>query len=588
MAFDGIMINSIVKEVRDRALNGRVSKIQQTDDNEIYLTIKGNDNFKLLLSADASLPLVYITEESKAAPLVAPNFCMLLRKYIGNGRIVDIIQPRFERIVEMIIEHRNEMGDLLLLRLIIEIMGRHSNIILVDNDGRIIDSIKRVPGDVSSVREVLPGREYMNPPAEGKIDPLTLSGEDFAERIALKKINTAKAIYTSVNGFSPQIAEEICLRAGVDPRQDTASFSEKDKKALAEVFEELTGKIKAADYQPTIYMDGDSPKEYAAFSLRMYSNYEEKKYDSASKLIYDYYNAKAAKNRISSKSSDLRHLLANAVERAARKFDLQSEQLKDTEDRDKYRIYGELLNTYGYSASKGDKELVCINYYDGEEVRIPLDDTLTPSENSVKYFEKYNKKKRTFEALSELIDETEAELNYLRSVQTSLLLAENMEELSDIRLELVRSGYAKPDGSMKKGNIKGKGGQKGMIPKSKPLHYISSDGYDMYVGKNNLQNDELSFKLASGNDMWFHAKKMPGSHVIVKKKDEGDIPDRTYIEAARLAAFYSSGKGAPKVEIDYTEKKNLKKPPKAKPGYVIYHTNYSMMAEPDIGGIEKL
>ena len=224
MAFDGIMINSIVKEVRDRALNGRVSKIQQTDDNEIYLTIKGNDNFKLLLSADASLPLVYITEESKAAPLVAPNFCMLLRKYIGNGRIVDIIQPRFERIVEMIIEHRNEMGDLLLLRLIIEIMGRHSNIILVDNDGRIIDSIKRVPGDVSSVREVLPGREYMNPPAEGKIDPLTLSGEDFAERIALKKINTAKAIYTSVNGFSPQIAEEICLRAGVDPRQDTASF----------------------------------------------------------------------------------------------------------------------------------------------------------------------------------------------------------------------------------------------------------------------------------------------------------------------------------------------------------------------------
>ena len=596
MAFDGIMINSIVKELRAALIGGRVSKIQQTDEYELYLTIKGNDNYKLLITADASLPLVYLTEENKTAPLTAPNFCMLLRKYIGNGKIVDIKQPNFERIVEIYIEHRNEMGDIEEKRLVTEIMGRHSNIILVDKDNRVLDSIKRIPSDVSSVREVLPGREYSYPPSNGKVDPLILEKNVFEKALSDKKTGVAKAIYTSINGFSPVIAEEICLRAEVDSRKTSTDIDDAEKNRLWESFCYVRGIIEQGEYKPCTYSDNGNPTEYAAFPLTLYEGYEKSGYDSPSKLIYSFYKAKAAKNRINTRSADLRHLLSNAVERSARKYDVQREQLADTEDREKFRIYGELINTYGYSAKKGDKELKCTNYYDNEEITIPLDEMLTPSENSVKYFAKYNKKKRTYDFLSGMIDETKAELDYLRSVQTELNLAETEEELADIRLELVQTGYAKAGGKMKKNGQSGsfgqgagkKKGQKGMVQRSKPLHFISSDGYDMYVGRNNMQNDELSFKFASGNDMWFHAKKMPGSHVIVKKKDENDIPDTTYEEAGKLAAYYSSGKDAPKVEIDYTEKKNLRKPPHANPGYVIYHTNYSMMAEPDISSIKQI
>ena len=592
MAFDGIMINSIVKELQKKILGGRVSKIQQTDDQELYLTIKGEKNCKLLITADASLPLIYLTEENKTAPLTAPNFCMLLRKYIGNGKVVDIKQPNFERIIEIFIEHRNEMGDIEEKRLITEIMGRHSNIILVDNDGRVLDSIKRIPSDVSSVREVLPGREYIYPPSNGKVDPLVVEKEGFVAALEGKKTGTAKAIYTSINGFSPVVAEELCNRAGIEARKTSTELSDDEKNRLWDIFVTVREMIENGEYMPCTYSENGSPAEYAAFHLSLYDGYDSRDYDSPSELIYSFYKAKAARNRINTRSADLRHLLSNAVERSAKKYDIQREQLADTEDREQYRIYGELINTYGYSAKKGDKSLTCVNYYDNQEITIPLDEQLTPSENSVRYFAKYNKKKRTYDFLSGMIEETKAELEYLRSVQTELSLAETEEELADIRLELVQTGYAKAGGKMKKGgqagNTSGKKGQKGMVQRSKPLHFVSSDGYDMYVGRNNIQNDELSFKFASGNDMWFHAKKMPGSHVIVKKKDDKDIPDRTYEEAGRLAAYYSSGKDAPKVEIDYTEKKNLKKPPHANPGYVIYHTNYSLMAESDISSIKQL
>ena len=587
MAYDGITINSIVKELRGKLLGGRVSKIQQTDDQELYLTIKGSENVKLIITADASLPLIYITDENKTAPLTAPNFCMLLRKYIGNGRIIDIRQPSFERIVEIVIEHRNEMGDIEEKRLITEIMGRHSNIILVDKDGRVLDSIKRIPSDVSSVREVLPGREYIYPPAEGKSDPLEITEEGFRAALSAKKGAAVKAVYTSLNGFSPVVAEEICLRAGVESKKPVAELTGDEINRIWNSFLGIRSIIVEGNYQPIIYYENDNPVEFAVFPLKLYAGDESREFGSSSEMIHCFYRTKAAKNRISTRSADLRHLLSNAVERAARKYDLQRDQLKDTEDREKYRIYGELINTYGYSASKGDKKLVCTNYYDGNEITIPLDEMLTPSENSVKYYAKYNKKKRTYDFLSGMIEETKAELDYLRSVQTELALAETEEELADIRLELVQTGYAKLGKSMKLSGQK-KNGQTKLVQRSKPLHFISSDGYDMYVGRNNIQNDELSFKISGKEDMWFHAKKMPGSHVIVKKKDEKDIPDRTYEEAARLAAYYSSGKDAPKVEIDYTERRNLKKPPHANPGYVIYHTNYSMMAEPDIRGISQL
>ncbi len=581
MAFDGVVISSVVYELNQRAIGGRIYKIQQPEVDELCLIIKNNkDTFRLLLSADASLPLLYITEATKDNPITAPNFCMLLRKHIGNGRILSVTQPNFERIVVIEIEHLDEMGDLCRKKLIIEIMGKHSNIIFTDAEDRIIDSIKHISHQVSSVREVLPGRTYVFPPSQDKRSPFDVEEGYFTEQLLAKPVTVTKAIYTSVNGISPVTAGEICVRAGIDGGRPAASLTTQEKQKLYQTFAAFMAAIGQGDYQPCIAYQGRVPKEYSAVLLTMYSDLELRTYDGISQVLEEYYRKKSVESRIRQKSYDLRKIVANAVERTSRKYDLQLAQMKDTEDREKYRIYGELLNTYGYSAAPGDRSLTCVNYYDNQELTIPLDENLSVSENSKKYFAKYNKKKRTYEALSQLLTETKAEMDYLLSVQNSLSIAESEADLAEIKEELMHTGFIKRKGQAgKKGSKKAAG--------SKPFHYISSDGYHIYVGKNNLQNEELSFQVAKGNDLWFHAKKMPGSHVIVKTEGETELPDSTYEEAARLAAYYSSGRENPKVEIDYTLRKNLKKPPKANPGFVIYHTNYSMVAEPYIDDIKK-
>ncbi len=584
MAFDGVTIAAVVSELKNKILGGRIYKIHQPETDELCLIIKNNkDNIRLLISADAGLPLVYITETAKENPATAPNFCMLLRKHIGNGRIVNISQPDFERIVEIEIEHLDEMGDLCRKKLITEIMGKHSNIIFTDENNMIIDSIKHISYQISSVREVLPGRQYEYPPSKDKVSPYLVDRDYFMEVIMKKPLAVTKAIYTSVNGFSPVMAGEVSYRAGIDGAVSTDSLNEEDRERLYAVFTDITELIKEEKFLPCIAYNGYKPEEFAAIELTMYGDMEIKTFDSISKTLYEYYSKKNVFLRIRQRSADLRKIVANLVERTAKKYDLQAAQLKTTEKRDKYKLYGELLNVYGYDVKPGEKSLTCINYYDDKEITIPLDDTMSAGENSKRYFARYNKLKRTYEALSELIKETKEELDYLLSVQNSLEIALSENDLTDIKEELVVSGYIKSK------NLYGKN-KKGAknTAKSRPLHYISSDGFHIYVGKNNLQNEEISFKLANGNDMWFHAKKIPGSHVIVKTEGKAELPDTTYEEAARLAAYYSSGRKNPKVEIDYTEKKNLKKPPGKKPGFVIYHTNYSMVAEPDIHGIKEI
>ena len=288
-----------------------------------------------------------------------------------------------------------------------------------------------------------------------------------------------------------------------------------------------------------------------------------------SQVLETYYASRSTITRIRQKSSDLRRIVQTALERNYKKYDLQQKQLKDTEKRDKFRIYGELLNTYGYELSGGEKELSCLNYYTNETIRIPLDETKTAQENARKYFEKYNKQKRTFEALTELIQETKREIDHLESISASLDIALKEEDLTQIKMELTEYGFIKKHGpNMKKQKIT-----------SRPFHYLSSDGFHIYVGKNNYQNEELTFKFATGNDWWFHAKGIPGSHVIVKSEGR-ELPDRVFEEAGALAAFYSKGRENEKVEIDYIQKKNIKKVAGAAPGFVIYHTNYSLIAEP--------
>lgn len=579
MAFDGIVIANLVHELNMRAVGGRIYKLHQPEADELCLVIRNNkDTFRLLLSADASLPLIYISETAKENPMTAPNFCMLLRKHIGGGRIVRISQPDFERIMEIEIEHMDEMGDLCKKKLIIEIMGKHSNIIFTDEEGVIIDSIKHISQRISSVREVLPGRQYVYPPSGEKMNPLTVTEETFRNLVLKKPMTLSKALYTSLNGISPVIANEICYRAELDGGMAAEALRAGEAHGFYQAFSGLMQEIRQEKFQPCIAYSGQVPKEYAAVRLSMYGDMEVKTFASISFVLEEYYKTKSMVTRIRQKSVDLRKIVGNAVERTARKYDLQLAQMKDTEDRENDRICGELLNTYGYSIETGAKSLSCINYYDNSKITIWLDPTLTASENSKKYFDRYTKKKRTYEALRVLLEETKAELDYLISVRTSLDIAETEADLTEIKEELIRTGF-----------IKGKGTRKDAkkTAKSQPLHFISKDGFHMYVGKNNFQNEELTFKTAQGNDMWFHAKKAPGSHVIVKTEGAKTLPDATYEEAARLAAYYSSKRESGKVEIDYTERRNLKKPPKANPGFVIYHTNYSMLAEADITGIQK-
>ena len=371
-------------------------------------------------------------------------------------------------------------------------------------------------------------------------------------------------------------AEEICSLAGLDSSVPAKEYSGDVLFHLYTQFGIYLSAVKEQRFSPAIYFDGQEPKEFSSLPLTHFSKYTRKEYGSVSEVLEAFYSTRSRITRIRQKSADLRHVVQTALERSRKKYDLQLRQLKDTENREKFKVYGELINTYGYNLEEGAKKLEALNYYTNEMVSIPLDPTKTPQENAQRYFGKYNKQKRTFEALSELSQETKDDITYLESVQTALDIALTEDDLAGIKEELTNAGYIKRKSTRKKAKIK-----------NTPLHYISSDGYHIYVGKNNLQNEELTFGLAVGNDWWFHAKQAPGSHVIVKTNGD-ELPDSTFEEAGRLAAYYSSMRGSEKVEIDYVEKKHVKKPKGAKPGFVVYYTNYSLVIDSDISGIREV
>ena len=578
MAFDGITIANIVTELNQTITGGKINKIAQPENDELIITIKNQrKQYRLFLSASASLPLIYLTETNKPSPLTAPNFCMLLRKHIGSGKIIAIEQPGMERIIRFTIEHLNELGDLCTKYLIVEIMGKHSNIIFCNEEDQIIDSIKHVSAHMSSVREVLPGRPYFIPETQSKLNPFVLTEEIFQEKIFPRPVNVAKAIYTSITGISPLMAEEVCYRAGIDGGIPTDGLEDVERVHLAHTFLRMVDDIRDGHFEPNIIYKGKEPVEFACFLLSQYQDYRAVSYPSIFPVLETYYAEKNIVTKMRQKTVDLRKIVQNALERNVKKYQLQQKQLKDTEKKEKSRVWGELLNTYGYEVEPGAKSMEALNYYTNEMIQIPLDETMTPQENAKKYFDKYSKLKRTKEALDTLLQETGDEIKHLESIAASLDIASSEEDLVQIKEEMMEYGYVKR---------KNTGGKKVKVT-SRPYHYISSDGYDIYVGKNNFQNDELSFKFASGNDWWFHAKGQPGSHVIVKSKNE-ELPDRTFEEAGKLAAYYSKGRQAPKVEIDYTQKKNLRKPTGGKPGFVVYYTNYSLLIEPDITGLQQI
>ena len=576
MPLDGITLNSVVQEIASGLLGGRIDKIQQPEPDEIIMAIRcRGQNHKLLLTANASSPRLHLTGILKPSPAQAPMFCMLLRKHLGAGRIIGIIQPDLERIVEIFIESPNEMGDLSTKRLVMEIMGKHSNIMLLDKNGTIMDSIRHVSREMSSVREIYPGRQYTRPPSQGKLPPVPVDKEYFMSLFS-KNEKIQKIIYQSYNGISPVMASEICLRADVPPDNFPEVISDETRLRLLDVFMALYSDVQEGKFVCRIY--DNEKRDFSAIPLTVYQA-TSKPFKSPSEMLETFYSEQDNIYRLKQKTGDLRKLTQNHLERCLRKQQVHKATVKETEDRDRLRHYGELLTAYIYAIpTKADRVTLKDFYSESEaEIDIPLDPTLTPAENAQKYFKRYNKSKRAFAAVQLQMTENAGNIAYLESVLAAIDSVEDEQDIDEIRMELAEQGF------IKKSQRKNKKSNK----KSKPLRYRSSEGFDIYVGKNNTQNDELTLKFARSGDIWLHTKEIAGTHVIIQKGGK-EIPESTILEGAMIAAYHSKGRQSSQVPVDYCPRKNVRKPKGAKPGFVIYdfyNTIYVTPKEDEVKGL---
>ena len=584
MAFDGITVSAIKAEIEDKILGGRIDKVYQPEKDEIILGIRSmGQAYKLLLTSNASNPKFHFTQTNPSNPMTPPLFCMVMRKHLQSGKIIKIEQPDFDRILNIYVESLNELGDYSVKKLVLEIMGRHSNIILTDENNTILDCIKHIGHDTSSVREVLPGREYTLPPSQGKINTLELDNNDFNEVLENNpSFEIQSVIYKNYTGISPIAASEICYRANVNGSAPVEALTDIQKEIVFNKFAELVEDIKANRFYPeSITNEKGKTIDFSPIEMTQFNGLEIKKYTSISELIESFYANRDFAYRIGQKTQDLRKLITQNIERCIRKKDIQMQTLRSIKNRDELRLKGELLTANIYSIKKGMTTVELPNYYseNQELVAIELDSNKTPSENAQKYYKAYNKAKRTFEALKDQIKSNDEELAYLESVLTSVNNCTDEQDVKEIRRELREEGYVKKVKNQKDKSKK----------HSVPLHFISQDGFDIYVGKNNIQNDELTLKFARPRDIWMHTKNIPGSHVIIVANGQ-TIPDTTLNEGAMLSAFYSKAKNSSKVPVDYTEKKNVKKPNGSKPGFVIYETNktaYITTSEEEIKKIRR-
>ena len=584
MAFDGITVSAIKAEIEDKILGGRIDKVYQPEKDEIILGIRSmGQAYKLLLTSNASNPKFHFTQTNPSNPMTPPLFCMVMRKHLQSGKIIKIEQPDFDRILNIYVESLNELGDYSVKKLVLEIMGRHSNIILTDENNTILDCIKHIGHDTSSVREVLPGREYTLPPSQGKINTLELDDNNFKEVLGNSpSFEIQSVIYKNYTGISPIAASEICYRANVNGSTPVEALTDIQKEVIFNEFAKLVEDIKANRFYPeSITNEKGKTIDFSPIEMSQFNGFEIKKYTSISELIESFYANRDFAYRIGQKTQDLRKLITQNIERCIRKKDIQMQTLRSIKNRDELRLKGELLTANIYSIKKGMTTVELPNYYseNQELVAIELDSNKTPSENAQKYYKAYNKAKRTFEALKDQIKSNDEELAYLESVLTSVNNCADEQDVKEIRRELREEGYVKKVKNQKDKSKK----------HSVPLHFISQDGFDIYVGKNNIQNDELTLKFARPRDIWMHTKNIPGSHVIIVANGQ-TIPDTTLNEGAMLSAFYSKAKNSSKVPVDYTEKKNVKKPNGSKPGFVIYETNktaYITTSEEEIKKIRR-
>ncbi|MDR1913294.1 MAG: NFACT family protein [Clostridiales bacterium] len=585
---DGFLIASVVNEIRDKLLDGRVDKVLQPESDEIIWAIRAKgSNYKLRMTASASQPRAHLTGLSKENPFTPPMFCMIMRKHLTGGRIVKIIQPRFERIIEIHVESRNEMRDLSIKRCVIEIMGKHSNIILLDHNGKVLDAIKHISFDKSSARQILPGLIYVPPPGD-KLNPLDMDKDKFLNLFPDEHFyndkKTCQEIFMSFNGINPRVSADLCERVSVAADTRISQISDEQKNSLYCSFNTLMDTVRNGKFDNRLILDSKgNPIEISCIYMERYKNSPRKDFESPSEMIESFVTERDRLYRINQKTADLRKQVKAAVERCVKKADIHRRTIDEIKDRATQKVMGELLTANIYAFQKGMTYFTALNYYEegSPEVTIPLQADLTPAENAQWYFKKYNKAKRTFAALQDQIKNNNKDLEYLLSVQNSIDSAVDESDIADIREELIESGF------LKKNRGLNPGGSNSKSRKSKPLKYVSSDGFDIYVGKNNKQNDELTLRVAEPEDMWLHTKSIPGSHVIIRANGRA-VSDTAITEAAILAAFFSKGKNSSQVPVDYTLKRYVKKPNGARPGMVIYENNKTAFITPGEEDVKRL
>ena len=566
MALDGITMKAIVHELAASLVGGKIDKINQPEKDEVLLTIRNNgQNYKLLLSTNPSNPRLYLVERyKKENPLQAPMFLMLLRKHLGSGRILAVSQNELDRHIFIDVEAYDELRRLKTRTLSVEIMGKHSNIILIDKESeQIIDSIKRVPFSMSSVRAVLPNTSFTMPPIQDKYNPLlSIDLGLFIDTLKSKSQPVFKSIYTNFQGISPILAKQICYMAGLNDSHGVYDLTPVQFEILKAQFDNLFAQVNQNAFTPCIVYDKlRNPIDFSSVMLTFFDNTAAvMPVDTISQASEEYYYGKDLHERILQKTQGLRKSLQIKLDRVRTKLQKQADEINQAQNLEEFAKIGELLTANIYQLSKGMSEIVVIDYLlENEMLKIELNPNLSPSENIQEYYKKYNKAKARIKELSEHLKQTKSELDYLENVFVSINNIDSLDAIEDIKEEMAKEGYYSQS-NIRKQKAKAQ---------SEPLEFVSSDGTTILVGKNNTQNDRLTLKISSPNDVWLHTKDIPGSHVIVKATFE-DVSKETLYEAGMLAAYYSKSRTSSQVPVDYAPRKNVKKPNGAKPGMVIY------------------
>lgn len=583
MPFDGAVVKSLVHELNNKIINGKIDKVYQTEKDEIILSIRSyKETNKLLISASSNYPRINLTNENKSNPQVPPSFCMLLRKHLIGAKVLSVTQPSLERVVEINLQCIDELGYSNQKSLIAEIMGRNSNIVFIDtNSSKIIDCIKHIDEDISSLREVLPGISYVYPPAQGKLNTLTITEDLFEKSIkeTSSSISLEKFFVRVFFGISPSISREICYLANLDYDIDIKDLNTSQTKHLFSSFETIVMNLKTNTYHPTVFYKNNEIYDFSCFDLKTYSEYSGQYCLAISEVIELFYNERDKKDRLKQKTGDIRKVISNKLDRFYKKIEKQNNEITESQNSEKYKIYGDLLTSSLHLMNKGDKSIKVLNYYSEDQsyMEIPLDFQLSPSRNAQRYYRLYTKSKNALIMIKNQIEETNKEIYYLEAQLDNIEKCTDELEINEIRYELSEQGYLKKKKEKNQKHIK----------QSKPSSYLSSSGFEIYVGKNNYQNDFLTLKVASSNDIWLHTKEIPGSHVIIKTNGNA-VDDITLQEAANIASFYSKGKLSSKVPVDYTYKKYVKKPSGAKPGMVIYENHKTIYITPDESIIKSM